>query len=336
MARIRRRKLISMRSRRQQKSERVMRSSETTGQSHSHAVAPRDVRRRALSLGVLIGGCLCIAICLFSNSGASALSVEPGFGSGFETMSRFVISSLGSEGTQEADKDFSRFAHTNPSHQRLPCLLCHRRENSSPRPVRSVQHTPCAGCHAQQFSAKSGPICTICHTNVESRSHEIKPFPSLKSFNMTFAHARHRNVACAICHKAANRGVALSIPSGPDAHTACFQCHTPRAQASGRDISSCSTCHKPGLHSRLSASSKAFKASFSHEQHKQRGVSCLECHKITSLAARSAQVSSPMPTEHPASKSAQSCETCHNDQRAFGIANFSSCKRCHTGPTFRF
>jgi len=307
-----------------------MRSSELTEQTDSRGAAPRDGKRRTFSLGVLIVGSVCIAMFLFFGSGASALAV----GSEFGTISPFVISSLGS--AQEAGKDFSKFAHTNPSHQRLPCLLCHRRETSSPRPVRSVQHTPCAGCHSQQFAAKSGPICTICHTNVESKPHDLKPFPTLKSFNMTFAHGKHRNVACSSCHKPASRGVALSIPAGADAHTTCYQCHSPRAQASGRDISSCSTCHKPGTHTRLSSSSKAFKASFSHEEHRRKDLNCTECHKITALAARSAQVSSPIPTEHPASSSAQSCETCHNDKRAFGIASFSSCKRCHTGPTFRF
>jgi len=312
----------------------LMPSSKTSEKGHTDSIAPRDARRR-LSLAVLLGSCFCIAICLWSDSGASALAVESGFGNEFR-MSPVVSSSSGSEAAQEAGNDFSRFGHTNASHQRLPCLLCHRRETSSPRPVRSVQHTPCAGCHAQQFSAKSGPICAICHTNVESKPHDLRPFPALKSFDMTFAHARHRNVACASCHKPANRGVALSIPSGAEAHTTCYQCHSPKAQANGRDISSCGTCHKPGLHTRLSASSKAFKASFSHDEHRRKDVSCAECHKITALTARSAQVSSPLPTEHPASKSAQSCESCHNDQRAFGIANFSSCKRCHTGPTFRF
>jgi hypothetical protein len=35
-------------------------------------------------------------------------------------------------------------------------------------------------------------MCTICHTNVESRGRELKPFPPLRSFNMTFNHAKHR------------------------------------------------------------------------------------------------------------------------------------------------
>jgi hypothetical protein len=28
--------------------------------------------------------------------------------------------------------------------------------------------------------------------------------------------------------------------------------------------------------------------------------------------------------------------SCHNDKRAFGGDDFSDCKRCHQGPTFRF
>jgi c(7)-type cytochrome triheme protein len=290
---------------------------ETIAQSDSSR-SPGNTGRRWALLVVLIAGCVYTGLAVVFDCPVAALSTGS------------------PEPTQEPSRDFSRFSHNNPSHERLPCLLCHRREINSPRPVRSAQHTPCAGCHAQQFAASSGPICTICHTKVESGGHEVRPFPSLKSFSMTFAHARHRNVACATCHKPMNRGVEMSIPSGAGAHTTCYQCHTPRAQANGRDISSCSTCHKPGQYSRASTSGKAFRVNFGHEQHKRRGVSCLECHKITSLAARTAQVSSPMPTEHPASQSVQSCETCHNDQRAFGIASFSNCKRCHQGPTFRF
>ena len=276
----------------------------------------RGASRRWIQLAVLIAGCVCIALAFASNYQVAATSAR--------------------EPAAQETRDFSTFSHNNASHQRLPCLLCHRRETNCSKPVRSSGHTPCAGCHSQQFAASSGPICTICHSNIESGNHQVKPFPSLKSFNMTFAHARHRSVACATCHKAINRGVAMSIPSGPDAHSTCYQCHTPRAQAEGRDISSCATCHKAGSFNRLSTSSKAFKASFGHELHKRQGVSCAECHKITSLTARSSQVSSPLATEHPSSQNVQSCETCHNDQRAFGIASFSNCKRCHQGPTFRF
>lgn len=289
---------------------------------------PGDLKRRRIKLVVLVAGFVCVALAVVSDWHLSAASAKPN--------SQFSIATFVPSAPQQGNQEFSNFSHNSRSHERLPCLLCHRREGSATRPARSSQHAPCAGCHKEQFAASSGPICTICHTNVELGSNQIKPFPSLKSFNMTFAHARHRNVACATCHKPASNGVALSIPSGAAAHTTCFQCHTPRAQSNGQDISSCATCHKMGKHSRASMSSKAFRMSFSHEQHKRDGMSCIECHKITGLATRSAQVSSPLPTEHPATQRAQSCETCHNDQRAFGIGSFANCKRCHQGPTFRF
>src|SRR6185295_5804874 len=135
--------------------------------------------------------------------------------------------------------DYSRFKHDNPQHARLPCLLCHRRENNSARPTLPGKsaHAPCAGCHAQQFSDSGSPICSICHTNIQAGT--VKPFPRLRSFNVKFDHARHSaaGAACVTCHWR-SRGVALSIPAGLNAHTACFSCHTPQSQSNGRSISS--------------------------------------------------------------------------------------------------
>jgi hypothetical protein len=39
---------------------------------------------------------------------------------------------------------------------------------------------------------------------------------------------------------------------------------------------------------------------------------------------------------HFASTRTQSCASCHNNSRAFGGTDFSDCKRCHEGSTFRF
>ena len=307
-----------------------MSSTETTKDTSPAGSSP-DANRSVLSRAVLIGGIVGVAIYLLSGWRASVLSADYEAG----TVAAFAFSGSSPENAQGEGKDYSKFSHDNTSHQRLPCLLCHRRETNSASPVRSSRHTPCAGCHAQQFEAATGPICTICHTNVEGQGRKTKPFPSLKSFNMTFAHAKHRNVACSTCHAPANRGIALSMPSGSAAHTTCYQCHTPRAQANGRDISSCGTCHARGRFARASTSARAFRTGFSHREHNGKGLSCQDCHKITNSAARSAQVSSPSPAQHDGRR-AQSCETCHNDQRAFGIASFSNCKRCHQGPTFRF
>lgn len=233
--------------------------------------------------------------------------------------------------------DFSKFLHSNRNHARLPCLLCHLRESNSPQPLlpgRS-QHAPCAGCHEQQFSKSDSPICTICHTDVKSGA--LKPFPRLKSFNAKFDHSRHvrmQGLSCATCHRSSRGGVALSIPAGFNAHVTCYRCHTPRAQSEGRDISSCSTCHQLGSYRRTPEFASAFRVGFSHAKHQK--VTCNECHQIRTGMAQQGQVTAPVPLHHHAGARSRSCMSCHNGKRAFGGDDFSVCKRCHTGTTWRF
>ncbi|HYH85244.1 MAG TPA: cytochrome c3 family protein [Pyrinomonadaceae bacterium] len=237
--------------------------------------------------------------------------------------------------------NYSKFSHSTGEHARLPCLLCHRREDNSPRPIRSIGHTPCAGCHTQQFADASNPICTICHASPQSSA--VKPFPSIRSFNLRFDHATHARAgarpraACAACHKPARRGVALSIPAGFAAHTTCFQCHAPRAQGpSGRDISSCSTCHNLGGYRRTPESAPAYRVGFSHAEHARARLGCDDCHTLRAGASQGRQVTSPQPLMHHASLRARSCMTCHNNKRAFGGDDFSDCKRCHKGNAWHF
>jgi c(7)-type cytochrome triheme protein len=233
--------------------------------------------------------------------------------------------------------DYSKFQHSSRNHSRLPCLLCHRRESNAPRPKLpgSNGHLPCAGCHAQQFSSSDSPICTICHTDVKTGA--TKSFPRLKSFRMNFEHARHLNmggVSCATCHRPAGGGVALSIPTGFNAHATCYRCHTPRAQSGGRDISSCGTCHQLGGYSRTPQSAPAFRVGFSHAKHQR--VACNECHQVRAGMPQRRQVSAPEPLNHHATGRALSCMSCHDGRRAFGGDDFTVCKRCHTGATWHF
>ncbi|HET9529528.1 MAG TPA: cytochrome c3 family protein, partial [Blastocatellia bacterium] len=215
---------------------------------------------RLLSIAVLSLGCASFIWAVSGDSRSSALSSEPA-------------------GAQVKGVDFSRFTHSNPNHARLPCLLCHRRETSA-RPTRPG-HTPCAGCHAQEFAASSGPICTICHTDVGSAKPPVKPFPRLRSFNVRFDHAQHSAAECSTCHTPTARAVALSIPAGFSAHSTCYRCHTPRAQSRGRDISSCGTCHRRGRYSRTPVMTAAYRVNFSHAEHGGRqGLSCNDCHSI--------------------------------------------------------
>jgi c(7)-type cytochrome triheme protein len=241
---------------------------------------------------------------------------------------------------QETTGDFSKFTHTNAMHKRLPCLLCHRRETNSPRPLRPGKggHLPCAGCHTEQFKNTGSPICTICHTDVQKGT--LKPFPPLKSFRTRFEHSRHvgtTGVTCGTCHRPDRGGVALSIPARANAHVVCYQCHTPRAQSGGHDISSCGTCHELGGSSRISQSAQAFKVSFSHARHgAPQKLSCNDCHRVKAGLPQRKQVTAPLPLNHHAPAGTVSCNTCHNGKRTFGGDDFTSCKRCHQGPQWHF
>lgn len=237
----------------------------------------------------------------------------------------------------QAPTDFSQFKHDDRNHARLPCLLCHRRENNSATPTLPGKdsHAPCTGCHAPQFANSGSAICTICHSDVQSG--KVKPFPALQSFDARFDHAKHEGTGCATCHRRSRAGVALSIPARLNAHVTCYSCHTPGAKAGGRDISSCSTCHQLGRLVRTSEQAAAFRVGFSHVNHDaSEKLTCAACHQIRAGLPRRRQVSEPLPLNHHAPPGASSCATCHNGQRAFGGDDFSACKRCHKGQAWHF
>ena len=229
-------------------------------------------------------------------------------------------------------QDYSKFQHKNPKHARLPCLLCHRRESTSAQPTLpgKDKHAPCTGCHAPLFAAGSGPICTICHADAQSKT--VKAFPSLSSFGSRFDHSLHTGVKCGSCHRPLNRGVAFTIPIGTSAHNACFSCHASQAKSNGRDISSCGVCHRPEPLVRASTRAVAFRRGFSHSSHD--GSGCLDCHRIRAGASK--EVTAPIPLHHHAPARGFSCVSCHNGKRAFGGDDFSVCTRCHKGSAWRF
>lgn len=231
-----------------------------------------------------------------------------------------------------ASGDYSKFPHSNAMHSRLPCLLCHKREDNSPQPKRSA-HLPCAGCHMQQFAQNEGQICTICHT--DPKGPGLKAFPPLRTFNVKFNHGLHvRQARCATCHQPSRKGVALSVPTGSRAHTACYQCHGPRTMVGDRNIGSCGTCHEAGRPVRNSDWAKAFQVGFSHAEHSKE-MSCAMCHQVRSGSIKGRQVTKPAASMHFPPSNVKSCASCHNTSMAFG-ETFSDCKRCHTGENFRF
>ena len=249
--------------------------------------------------------------------------------------------------TASTTQDYARFSHTSSGHASLQCASCHRRTaDNSARPT-LPGHKACTSCHLAQFVTPQIPMCAICHTDVNGPSAPVRAFPERfkDSFNVRFDHAQHMSgqarpaQGCAFCHdRPINRGVALSIPAGLSAHNQCYSCHTPNSQSpAGRDIGSCSTCHAIAPYARTSTAGRAFRASFSHAQHGARQrLACADCHQLTGASSQSKQVSLPRTAQHFSTGRSMSCMTCHNGRRAFGDdLNFTDCRRCHKGQTFR-
>ena len=232
--------------------------------SASQRTFHRQRRRRLFVLGLLFLSCLFFGYAWAGGFDLGTITAEPNETSGITAKPQ--------------EMDFSHFLHTNPADTRMPCLLCHRRDDDSARigfPGRAG-HTPCIGCHQDQFAVGSGgPICTICHTNAETGA--LKGFPGLQSFGRKFDHNRHQRVNCSVCHKTADRGVALSVPSGRAAHSTCFTCHTALQPMT---MSSCNVCHQLGRLARTSQNAAAYRINFSHARHIQAGLNCASCHTV--------------------------------------------------------
>ena len=231
----------------------------------------------------------------------------------------------------ETSGALSVFPHRNQIHSQISCLTCHSRTSNSPRlrfPGKDG-HMPCIGCHTQQFADNSSPICSICHSNTETGS--LKAFPPLRSFSVRFDHSKHlRTTNCETCHQPLRSGVAKSIPQGAGTHATCFQCHTSQAK---ERMSSCSVCHKPGRGvAATPVWTKAFNVNFSHAKH---NLSCNNCHLVRA-GSRGNQMTKPLVSMHFAPKSTLACASCHNNIKVFGGNDFSDCRRCHTGPGFKF
>lgn len=296
---------------------------------------PRPLRRWRdwLSLSVLSAVSILIVSIVWLNGRAIA-SVSP---------TAQPLNVFAATGQDMSGVDFSKFRHDSQHHISLACASCHQRAaDNSPRPT-LPGHKACTGCHLAQFVTQNIPMCAICHTDLNSQHPPVKAFPGIQSFNAKFDHAQHNTGAarpengCVACHNiASRRSAAMTIPVNFNAHAECYTCHTPNAQANGRDIASCGVCHSLGRFTRTSIGSRAFNASFSHATHGPRQrLDCADCHNLRAGAAQSLQVTSTRPLQHFASGRAQSCMTCHNDRRAFGDANFGDCRRCHKSTTFR-
>jgi len=95
----------------------------------------------------------------------------------------------GTKVPRETGRDYSRFTHNNPPHQRQ-CDSCHKFPSSNWKQVRKVdeafadvtdypEHSSCLPCHRQQFFSGATPsICRVCHVDPSPRNSARYPFPN--------------------------------------------------------------------------------------------------------------------------------------------------------------
>ena len=254
--------------------------------------APAATLHERLSLALVV--CLIVAFTLVSVAGSRGNATANGARTFGESL----------ENSATGDDDFSKFSHSSARHADLACASCHHRAADNAIEPRLPGHKACTDCHLAQFVTQNIPLCAICHTNVEGENPPVKAFPNLHSFNMRFDHAQHNAgdarpaQGCIACHQSASRrSASLTIPAGLAAHRACYVCHTPAAQAAGRDIASCGVCHSlSSSFFRTPTSAPSFRVGFSHATHNARQrLACADCHQTRAGLAQAQQVTSTRP-----------------------------------------
>lgn len=236
-----------------------------------------------------------------------------------------------------------RFPHAERGHASLACVDCHALADvvaGRPAVPGAADHQPCdrSGCHREAFLGVPGPLCAICHRDVEPTAAGASPvhYPPARgrrALAARFSHAGHLDyaamekqvgfhVACTDCHVAGERGE----PSLPD-HAVCGRCHAPEAAPPGTPtMGQCRACHPPGgveppRQRRLIVGDLRFH----HENHRidrsGAGILCTECH--AGSAAVAATGGHPVPT-------VAVCVGCHDDdERTPSSLRMRACSTCH-------
>ena len=184
-----------------------------------------------------------------------------------------------------------RFSHS--IHRDVGCASCHSNERRhgetlvrTARDCASCHHradraTSCTGCHAEREPTPPGRV-TVSVTPAAGARARPRQLP--------FAHAPHREVACADCHTAP---VTLAVQRGCESCHAehhvptadCLSCHAgPVLQA--HKLSSHEGCSASGCHtSRVAASLAPVRAvclSCHQDLTRHRpGRECADCHRVT-------------------------------------------------------
>ena len=207
------------------------------------------------------------------------------------------------------------------------------------------------------------PYCRSCHLNSEVFRHPpYKPSASMARFNTrspeggwstftssSFNHEQHATwTTCVHCHqqlpdeqvlgerdkrrflrevrksKRVMRGEFFYNGFSPVSHEVCAACHDQKLQGQPRlspQMNDCVACHevnKPGQVPKIRPSQTT--GYFTHNYHSEvleAKLPCKTCHQSNGIDPKTMRVQLPL---------MPSCESCHNDDQAFGL---SDCGKCH-------
>jgi hypothetical protein len=222
--------------------------------------------------------------------------------------------------------EFSRDSHPfacgachHPHTQRTPAewrATCSA-DGCHPRPwTRTVFHrvdarvfVNCFNCHQPHAWILDGKDCRSCHAAFVDTVGAI-PVSAVAGVK-TFEHGKHRDVACASCHRSDRKHAELALASAAD----CSSCHH-----QARQDTPCSSCHKPQeiAFSRKVQASMALGVwdaprtrtlSFPHGKHTREGA-CSSCHTTGGAAGKA------------------ECALCHEGHHRVG----ADCTQCHSPP----
>jgi hypothetical protein len=242
-----------------------------------------------------------------------------------------------------AEPELGRFPHAG--HAALECTDCHAAAAVAlgvPARPGADDHAPCDRdqCHRDAFLAAPGPLCGICHDDVDptgARPTTLAPYPPSYGPRILAAEFSHRvhtdysrmdaavgfHIACDDCHARADHRPDPTPPS----HAVCTRCHADEAAPAGAPpIRACRACHRerqPAPNRRRTLIVGDLR--FAHADHAvdARGarIACVECHDT--VASFEATGAHPPPATRV-------CVTCHDDANRTPVERrMRVCETCH-------
>jgi len=213
--------------------------------------------------------------------------------------------------------DIDHFDHSKTEfelegiHKRLSCDDCHKVSEKKLKEKEGafrleLKAGKCLSCHADQHENKLDKKCSKCHNqtnwHVNKFDHNKTDF-ALKG--------KHQQVACKLCHI---NDVSVKIGSQ------CTTCHLSKDKHLGVFGKKCTACH----------SEKTWKKE--HYDHfketkyrlvgKHKKLACSTCH------------TTPVSKNNNASKTNETCNSCHKNDDIHSGNNGTNCEQCHNNSSW--